>query len=98
LKKAQPEVAANSTPGNFLGLKMIEEPRDRGFANPNTFFQQSGPQLLQRDVRLLTHQPPDLFLVGFQNVRLMPPNLSGLTLRVARERLTSLVTVLRLTS
>ena len=57
---------------------MISEPRNRGFGNRDTLFQQSGPQLLERDVRLLANPSLELFLMPLQGVRLMPSELVGL--------------------
>src|SRR6516162_6703606 len=59
---------------------MISEPRNRGFGNRDTLFQQSGPQLLERDAWLLADPSLDLFLMPLQGVRLMPSELVGLNI------------------
>src|SRR5215468_8494876 len=56
-------------------FEMVAKPRDRGFTNDDVPFQDSGPQLLQRKVRLVADQLLELVLMSFQGVLLMTPEI-----------------------
>src|ERR1700686_509273 len=56
-------------------LQMMQKPRDRRLADRNPLLCQSGPELCQRDVRLLRHQLPNQILVRRQREILVAAKL-----------------------
>jgi hypothetical protein len=53
-------------------IEMIEEPRDRRFADHNLLLRQQRPEFRQRDVWPLRNPPLGLLFVSFQRIAFVP--------------------------